>query len=199
LVRPRTLDVLEIVAATAAVAATIELAPQAWIPVALGLPFLANWLRGESLAALAGPLEPLRAARHAALVLAVTLPPWALALVLVLRAGWVLPPPAGAVGLSALEFVALPLVEEHFFRGYLQPRLERLWPARREFLGARVGRGWLCAALAFGLAHLRLGPLAAASRVVPGLVLGHARAATGSIWAGWLVHMAYNAAGALWR
>jgi hypothetical protein len=30
-------------------------------------------------------------------------------------------------------------------------------------------------------------------------VLGHARAATGSIWAGWLVHMAYNAAGALWR
>ena len=193
----RTLDALELVAATVLVAATLERAPQAWVLVALGWPLLAQALRREQFAALVGPLHPLRDLRRAALVLAVTLPPWALAFVLFLRAGALVPPLSATAGVSALEFLALPLVEEHFFRGYLQPRLERLWPARRALLGAQVGRGWLLAALAFGLAHLRLGPLAAASRVVPGLVLGHCRAATGSIWAGWLVHVGYNLAGAL--
>ncbi len=191
------LDLLESVAAITLVAATLDLFPSAWVPLALGLPLASSWLRGEPLAALVGPLEPWRALRQALLVLAVTLPLWGLGTVLALRGGWVFPALGTTGGATPIALVTLPLVEEFFFRGYLQPRLERVWPERRTLLGAQVSRGWLVAALAFGLAHLQLGPLAAASRVVPGLVLGHCRAATGSIWAGWLVHVAYNLAGSL--
>lgn len=100
---------------------------------------------------------------------------------------------------DGLRLLVLPLVEEFLFRGYLQPLVERCTTRRWSVLGVEVGPGWLVAALAFGLAHGSAGPLAAASRVVPGLVFGYCRAATGSIWAGWWVHLGYNLAGSTLR
>jgi membrane protease YdiL (CAAX protease family) len=74
------------------------------------------------------------------------------------------------------------LAEEVFFRGYLQARLEQLWPARRAVLGVPFGRAVLVASGVFALAHFvgeyrldRLGPF------FPGLVFGWLRARTGTV------------------
>jgi membrane protease YdiL (CAAX protease family) len=190
---------LESVAAACVVAATLRFAPNLWVPVALLWPLSLTLLRRERLASLAGPLEPLRALRHAGLVLACTLPIWGLGAVLALRFQVASVYPFVLEPNDGLRLLALSLVEEFFFRGYLQPLLERDTTRRWNVLGVQVGPGWVFTAIAFGLAHLQDGPLAAASRVIPGLVFGHCRAATGSIWAGWLVHLGYNLAGSTLR
>jgi membrane protease YdiL (CAAX protease family) len=83
---------------------------------------------------------------------------------------------------TLLEVGVVALAEEVYFRGYLQERLERIWPARRRLLGAPFGRAVVVTSAIFALAHFvgeyrfaRLGPF------FPGLVFGLLRARTGTI------------------
>jgi membrane protease YdiL (CAAX protease family) len=101
--------------------------------------------------------------------------------------------PPGFVRLVAAEIVVVALPEECFFRGYLQGRLEELWPSRRRLLGAPVGAALVVAAALFALCHLLVqGNAATLAVFFPGLVFGWMRARTGSIFAGTLFHALCN-------
>lgn len=96
------------------------------------------------------------------------------------------------------QLIAVALPEELFFRGYLQGRMERLWPARRTLFGAPVGRALVAASAVFALAHFvgeyapaRLGPF------FPALVFGVLRARTGSIVAPVVYHAFCNVLSAM--
>lgn len=80
------------------------------------------------------------------------------------------------------QVLAVALPEELFFRGYLQGRMERLWPAKRRLFGAPFGKAILVASAVFALAHFvgeyrpdRLGPF------FPALLFGLLRSKTQSI------------------
>lgn len=92
-----------------------------------------------------------------------------------------------------LFFVAIP--EEMFYRGYLQSRLDELWPPRWRILGARLGPGWLltCVLFAFGhsIVHFQWWHFAI---VGPSLLFGWMRARSGGIVAGALFHAWCNVA-----
>lgn len=88
-----------------------------------------------------------------------------------------------------VNLLVVAVAEELFFRGYLQDRLAKLFPAKSRFLGAPFGRAAVGASVVFALAHFvgeyrfdRLGPL------VPGLVFGWLRAYSGTIWGAVLFH-----------
>ncbi|MCO5171016.1 MAG: CPBP family glutamic-type intramembrane protease [Planctomycetes bacterium] len=95
-------------------------------------------------------------------------------------------------------FVALP--EEYFFRGVLQPALDRPGVRTVRVLGADLGRGALLGALAFGASHVLLdlvttgatSPLRAAT-VFPALWFAWLRARTGSVVPAALAHGVANA------
>jgi len=107
------------------------------------------------------------------------------------RARLKLPPDLLQVVAAQLLVVALP--EEYFFRGYLQTRLEEVWPARRKVLGGQIGLALLVAALLFALGHLLVDFNALRLAVFfPALVFGWMRNLTGSILAGVLFHAAAN-------
>ncbi len=86
-----------------------------------------------------------------------------------------------------LFFVAIP--EELFYRGYMQSRLDEVWPPRWKLFGAVVGPGWLVTCAIFAAGH---------SLVVfqwwhfaiffPSLVFGWLRARTGGVMAGAFFH-----------
>lgn len=102
-----------------------------------------------------------------------------------------LPADFAQVALAQLLVVALP--EEYFFRGYLQSRLEHVWPSRRRLLGAAVGLPLLVASTLFALGHVLVdfNPLRLAV-FFPALVFGWMRARTGSILAPVLFHACSN-------
>lgn len=93
--------------------------------------------------------------------------------------------------LTQIFLVALP--EELFFRGYLQRRMELLWPARRRLFGVPFGRAIVLASAVFALGHFlgeyrpdRLGPF------FPALVFGLLRTRTNSLVAPILYHAFCN-------
>lgn len=93
--------------------------------------------------------------------------------------------------LTQLLVVGLP--EEYFFRGYLQTRLEQVWPSNRRLLGAPVGPGLPVGAALFALGHLITDFNGMRLAVFfPGLVFGWMRQVTGSILAGVLFHASSN-------
>jgi membrane protease YdiL (CAAX protease family) len=101
--------------------------------------------------------------------------------------------PAAAANevLGQLFVIALP--EEAFYRGYLQSRLDEVWPPRWRVLGAVLGPGWLVTAAIFAVGHLATIP--APSRLAvffPALVFGWLRARTGGIGASMLFHALCN-------
>ena len=101
--------------------------------------------------------------------------------------------PAGYWEVVLGQLVAVGLTEEYFFRGYIQTRLERVWPSRRRFLGAPVGRSLVVASALFALGHLLVDFNGLRLAVFfPGLVFGWMRNLTGSILAGVLFHAAAN-------
>jgi membrane protease YdiL (CAAX protease family) len=111
--------------------------------------------------------------------------------------GWL---SAGAwlAGLVATHALGVALPEETFYRGYLQARLETLWPPRRRVLGVRLGLAAVVAAACFASGHflgewnpLRLGPF------LPALVFAWQRNATGSIVGAIGFHAACNVYGEL--
>ena len=93
--------------------------------------------------------------------------------------------------LAQVLVVALP--EEYFFRGYLQTRLESVWPSRRRLLGARVGPALLVASVLFALGHLLVDFNGLRLAVFfPALVFGWMRQYSGSILAPVLFHASSN-------
>ncbi len=62
-----------------------------------------------------------------------------------------LPPDLWPLLLKNVFLVALP--EELFYRGFLETRLERLWPTRRFVLGVPLGRAVIVASAMFALGH----------------------------------------------
>lgn len=101
--------------------------------------------------------------------------------------------PEDAVLLAAyhLLFVALP--EEVFYRGYLQSRLDELWPPRWRLLGVVVGPGALLATVLFAFGHsIVLYQPWHAAIVVPGLAFAWLRIRTGDVLGGALYHAGCN-------
>jgi membrane protease YdiL (CAAX protease family) len=104
-------------------------------------------------------------------------------------------PRAPAELLTAIfaQLVVVALPEELFFRGYLLGRLEEALPPRRRFLGGGLGAALLLSALLFALGHVLVdGNPRRLAVFFPGLLFGWLRSATGSIFAGTLVHAAAN-------
>lgn len=91
------------------------------------------------------------------------------------------------------QVLAVALPEELFFRGYLQRRMELIWPASRRIFGAPFGRAILSASVVFALAHFvgeyridRLGPF------FPALLFGLLRTRTNGILAPVVYHAFCN-------
>jgi membrane protease YdiL (CAAX protease family) len=100
-------------------------------------------------------------------------------------------PDFAQVALAQFLVVALP--EEYFFRGYLQTRLEAVWPSRRRFLGGDVGYALLVASVLFALGHLLVDFNGLRLAVFfPALVFGWMRQVSGSILASVLFHACSN-------
>jgi CAAX protease family protein len=93
--------------------------------------------------------------------------------------------------LAQLLVIALP--EEAFYRGYLQSRLDDVWPPRWRVLGARVGPGLFVGAAIFALGHVVTVHLPTRLAVFfPALLFGWLRARTGGIGASVCFHAVCN-------
>jgi membrane protease YdiL (CAAX protease family) len=101
---------------------------------------------------------------------------------------------SGSLGMKVLtQALVVALPEEYFFRGYVQSRLEQVWPSRRRLLGARVGLPLLLASTLFALGHLLVDFNGLRLAVFfPGLLFGWMRELTGSILAPVLFHASSN-------
>jgi membrane protease YdiL (CAAX protease family) len=86
-----------------------------------------------------------------------------------------------------LFFVAIP--EEMFYRGYMQSRLDEVWPTRWKVLGVMMGPGWLvtCVLFAFGHSIVQVQWWHFAI-IIPSLAFGWLRSRTGQVLAGAFFH-----------
>jgi membrane protease YdiL (CAAX protease family) len=203
---------------TAAVALIAVALPASWHTTLVGLVFLAaTWAlvwRGDDaqvrLAGLAlggavipGKFDVVAAARAGARAFAWAVGLWALVAVpfFLLWRFWWAPTLTFSLAVRPLEtadevlgqvfVIALP--EEAFYRGYLQSRLDSLWPPKIGVLGARIGPGLLVASIIFALGHVATVQLPARLAVFfPALVFGWLRARTGGIGASVLFHAFCN-------
>jgi len=106
-------------------------------------------------------------------------------------APWGLPRDFAQMALAQFLVVALP--EEYFFRGYVQSRLEAVWPSQRRLFGQPVGFSLIAASILFALGHVLVDFNALRLAVFfPALVFGWMRQATGSILASVLFHACSN-------
>jgi membrane protease YdiL (CAAX protease family) len=113
--------------------------------------------------------------------------------------------PAAAYSMAALGIFIAPLIEEFYFRGFLYPALARGF-ARLFFhaganvsAAAKLGMAASVIITAGSFAAIHAGQLAYTVQLVAvlfavGLVITLARAITGSLAAGILIHVGYNAA-----
>lgn len=91
------------------------------------------------------------------------------------------------------QLIQIALLEEAFFRGYLQGRLDLSLGRPRRLFGADVGWGLPITAALFAAAHLVAVPHPLRLLVFfPGLIFGWMRSCTGAIWAGVLFHALCN-------
>jgi len=202
---------------TVMVTALSYIVPSKHAATAVGLAFLA-WTRelvlredehvirahGLSLGGLLEPLalDPRRMVRDAARA---TL--WALGLAAIVfplfwigfkifwhvKMPFVLRAPKSPLDEIAGQLLVVALPEEAFFRGYLQTRLDALWPPRVRFLGAEIGVGLVVASAIFAVGHLLTTPVPARLAVFfPALLFGWLRARTKGIGAGVLFHALCN-------
>ncbi len=104
---------------------------------------------------------------------------------------WGLPKDFAQIALAQLLVVALP--EEYFFRGYVQSRLEVIWPSQRHLFGQLTGLSLVATSILFALGHVLVDFNALRLAVFfPALVFGWMRQATGSILASVLFHACSN-------
>jgi uncharacterized protein len=203
---------------TAAVALIAAVLPATWHTTLVGFVFLAaTWAlvwRGDDARvrraglALGGMVIPgrfdgLAVARAGASAFAWAFGLWALVAVpffLIWRFWWA---PTLTFSLSARpldtadevlgQVFVIALPEEAFYRGYLQSRLDDVWPPKLGVLGARVGPGLLFASVIFALGHVATVQLPARLAVFfPALLFGWLRARTGGIGASVLFHAFCN-------
>lgn len=100
---------------------------------------------------------------------------------------WRWPPEPWLLVAYHLFFVAVP--EELFYRGYMQSRLDEVWPPRWRIAGATLGPGWLLTCVIFALGHsLVVFQWWHLAIVAPSLIFGWMRARTGGIIAGAVFH-----------
>jgi membrane protease YdiL (CAAX protease family) len=93
----------------------------------------------------------------------------------------------------AAQVLAVALPEEMFYRGYLQSKLDEVWPPKQRILGTLVGPGLLVTSAIFAAGHLVTTPHPARLAVFfPSLMFGWLRARTGGVGAGILFHAACN-------
>jgi membrane protease YdiL (CAAX protease family) len=99
-------------------------------------------------------------------------------------------------GLAIFAFFQLVLVaipEEIFYRGYIQPQLNRVWGRPWRFLGASFGKSLIFTSMLFAFSHsliqLKWWHF---SIFFPSLVFGWLREKTGSVTAGALFHTLSN-------
>lgn len=97
--------------------------------------------------------------------------------------------PAYTLVFLATNLLFTCVAEEAFFRGFVQDRLARLWPATRAWQVAVL----LLSAALFGLAHLGGGPAYALLATVAGFGYAYAFYTTRRIEAAILTHFAFNA------
>jgi membrane protease YdiL (CAAX protease family) len=101
--------------------------------------------------------------------------------------------PMEAVNEIAGQLFVIALPEEAFYRGYLQSRLDDVWPPRWRVLGATVGPGLLVGALIFAAGHLATVHLVTRLAVFfPALAFGWLRARTRGIGASVVFHALCN-------
>jgi membrane protease YdiL (CAAX protease family) len=101
--------------------------------------------------------------------------------------------PMEALNEIAGQLFVIALPEEAFYRGYLQSRLDDVWPPRWRVLGATVGPGLLGASAIFALGHVATVHLPTRLAVFfPALLFGWLRARTGGIGASVCFHMICN-------
>jgi membrane protease YdiL (CAAX protease family) len=89
-----------------------------------------------------------------------------------------------------LFVVALP--EEFFYRGYLQTRLNLVWPPGTRVLGVRVGPALVLVAVLFALGHLAVFHVWRLAVFFPALLFGYVRERTGTVLGCTLVHAIFN-------
>jgi CAAX protease family protein len=101
--------------------------------------------------------------------------------------------PLDAADEFAGQLFVIALPEEAFYRGFLQSRLDDVWPPRWRVLGATVGPGLLGASVIFALGHVATVHLATRLAVFfPSLLFGWLRARTGGVGASVAFHMLCN-------
>ncbi len=91
------------------------------------------------------------------------------------------------------QLVIIALPEEAFYRGYLQSRLDDVWPARWRLAGAEIGPSILVASAIFALGHVAT--IHAPARLAvffPALLFGWLRARTGGVGASLAYHALCN-------
>lgn len=91
--------------------------------------------------------------------------------------------PLGRMTIAVLAIGIAPVLEEVFFRGLIQRRMELRWGS---------GPGIAGTAVLFALVHLQ--PWVLPLHLILGLIFGWVVYVTGSIWSGVLLHAANNAA-----
>jgi len=92
---------------------------------------------------------------------------------------------------SQLAVIALP--EEAFFRGYLQSKLDEVFPKKVRILGAEVGLSVVVTSVLFALGHVAT--IRAPARLAvffPSLLFGWLRARTGGVGASIVFHASCN-------
>lgn len=91
------------------------------------------------------------------------------------------------------QLVLIALPEESFYRGYLQSRLDTVWPPRLRVLGAALGPGILVTSVIFALGHFAtIREPARLAVFFPALLFGWLRARTGGVGAGVVFHALCN-------
>jgi membrane protease YdiL (CAAX protease family) len=99
--------------------------------------------------------------------------------------------PPGFLLAAAVQFLAVALPEELFYRGWMQTAWGRKGPSRR-ILGAEIGPGFLATQALFAAGHLvTLQPWRLAT-FFPGLLFGWLRARTGGVVAPAVAHTLSN-------
>lgn len=102
--------------------------------------------------------------------------------------------PSHPTWMKLLYFVvAAAIQEEVIFRGLLQTNFARRLPDTFSISGASFSYAAIIIAVLFGLIHLRVSPITAASAFVLGVIAGEFRSGSGSILPAILVHAIFNA------
>jgi membrane protease YdiL (CAAX protease family) len=103
------------------------------------------------------------------------------------------PEPPLPMWMKLLYFVVgAAIQEEVIFRGLLQTNFARRLPDTFSIAGASFSYAAIIIAVLFGLIHLRVNPITAASAFVLGVIAGEFRSRSGSILPAILVHAIFN-------